>query len=232
MAPDCIFNVTGLADNTFHGFFITNFITIVFLILCSVPFHVQLVTVCDKLHKLYFSKYFTSVFKKIHCVLQTVIGLYLVASQCRQFYVPERRSKRNNQGLNQRLIQTAPPTDDCISGHQTRPILVLMEPSPLLAPSTPQTPALQQDCVIEEFTSKTVSQPPKPTEDRSLDNETPIRQVPPLLGTTHRENLQLWNRNSPEDISDVLRTNIYQEYVKTPLQTFRLVDRRYCCQPA
>ena len=58
-----------------------------------------------------------------------------------------------------------------------------------------------------------------PTEDRSLDNETPVRQVPPLLGTTHRENLQLQNRNSPEDISDVLGTNVFQGYVNTPLQT-------------
>ena len=147
MALDCIFNVTGLADNTFHGFFITSLMSIVFLILCSVPFRVQLVTICDKLCKLYFSKYFTGVFKKMYCVLQTVIRLYWVASQCQQFYVPEHRSKRNKQGLNQQLIQTAPPTDDCISGLQTRPILVLMEPSPLLAPSTPQTPALQQDRV-------------------------------------------------------------------------------------
>ena len=174
MAPDCIFNVMGPADNTFHRFFITNFITIVFLILCSVPFCVQLVTVCDKLHKLYFSKYFTSVFKKIHCVLQTVIRLYQVASQCQQFCAPERRLKRNKQGLNQQLIQTAPPTDDCISGLQTRPILVLTEPSPLLAPSTPQTLAFQQDSVTEESTSKTVSQPPNPAEDRSSDSETPV----------------------------------------------------------
>ena len=218
MALDCIFNVTGLADNTFHGFFITNLISIVFLILCSVPFHVQLVTVCDKLCKLYFSKYFTAVFKKIHCVLQTVIRLYRVASQCQQFYAPKHRSKRNKQVLNQQLIQTAPPTDDCISVLQTRPILVLMEPSPLLAPSPPQTPALQQDRVTEESTSKTVFQPPKPTEDRSSDNETPVRQVSPLLSTTHSKNQQLRNRNSPEDISDVLGTNIFHGYVKTPLQ--------------
>ena len=58
-----------------------------------------------------------------------------------------------------------------------------------------------------------------PTEDRSLDNEAPIWQVRPLLGTTHRENLQLWTRNSPEDISDVLGTTAYQGYVNTPLQT-------------
>ena len=109
--------------------------------------------------------------------------------------------------------------DDCISGLQTRLILVFMEPSPLLAPSTPQTLALQQDSVTEESTPKTVSQPPKPTEDSSLDSETPVRQVSPLLGTTYSENLQLQNRNSPEDISDVLGTNVFQGYVKTPLQT-------------
>ena len=145
-----------------------------FLILCFVPFHVQLVTVCNKLHKLYFSKYFTRVFKKIYCVLQTVIRLYQVASLCRQFYVPEQKSKRKKQGLNEQLIQTVPPTDDCIAGLQTRLILVLMEPSPLLVPSTPQTPALQQDSVTEESTSKTVFQPPKPAEDRSSDSETPV----------------------------------------------------------
>ena len=101
-----------------------------------------------------------------------MIGLYWVASQCRQFCAPEPKSKRNKQGLNQQLIQTVPPTDNCIPGFQTRLILVFTEPSPLLAPSTPQTPALQQDSMTEESTLKTVSQPPKPTEDRSLDSET------------------------------------------------------------
>ena len=60
-----------------------------------------------------------------------------------------------------------------------------MEPSPLLAPPTPQkTPALQQDRVMEEFETETLSEPLMPIEDRSLDNETPICQVQPLLGTT------------------------------------------------
>ena len=73
--------------------------------------------------------------------------------------------------------------------------------------------------MTEESTSKTISQPPKPTEDRSLDSNTPTQQVSPLLGTTPRENLQLWNRNSPDDISDVLGTCVFQVYVETPLQT-------------
>ena len=41
----------------------------------------------------------------------------------------------------------------------------------------------------------------------------------PLLGTTPRENYQLQNRNSPDDISDVLGTCIFQGYVEMPLQT-------------
>ena len=41
----------------------------------------------------------------------------------------------------------------------------------------------------------------------------------PLLGTTPRENDQLWNMNSPDDISNVLGTRVFQGYVKTPLQT-------------
>ena len=40
-----------------------------------------------------------------------------------------------------------------------------------------------------------------------------------MLGTTHRENLQLCHRNSPDDISDVLGTNAFQWYLNTPLQT-------------
>ena len=147
-----------------------------------------------------------------------MIRLYWAASLCRQFYAPEQKLKRNKQGLNQGLTQIAPPTDDCIVGLQSRPILVLLTPSPLLAPSTPHSPALQQDSATEESTSKTVCQPSKPAEDRSLDSETPIRQASPLLGTTPMGSLQLQNRNTPEDISDVLGTQVFQGYVETPLQ--------------
>ena len=102
-----------------------------------------------------------------------------------------------------------PLTDDCIPGPQNRLILVITEssPSPLLAPLTPHTLALQQDSMTEE---PTLPKSAEPTEDRSVDSETPIQQVSPLLGTTPRENLQLQNKNSPEDISDVLGTHIFK----------------------
>ena len=74
------------------------------------------------------------------------------------------------------------------------------------------TLALQQDRATEEFETETFSEPLMPIE------KTPISQVQPLLGTTHRENLQLWNRNMPEDITDVLGTTAFEGYVNTPLQ--------------
>ena len=168
----------GLANNIVQGFFVTNFITFTFLLLCLVPFHVRLVTSCDKLCKLCFSTFFTSVFTKIHCVFKTVIGLYRVAQQCRQLYAPVQKSTRNKQELNQRTQQTTPPTDEYTTGFQIRPTLVIDEYSPLLAPLT-----------TEESTPKGVSQPPKPAEDKASDSETPVWQVTPLLGTTPRENL-------------------------------------------
>ena len=70
---------------------------------------------------------------------------------------------------------------------------------------------------MEEFDIET--EPLMPIADRSSDNDTPTHQAQPLLGTTHRENLQLQNRNRPEDIADVLGMNAFQGYVNTPLQT-------------
>ena len=39
------------------------------------------------------------------------------------------------------------------------------------------------------------------------------------MGTTLWENHQLQHRNTPDDISDILGTCVYQGYVETPLQT-------------
>ena len=213
MALDCLHNVTGPAYNTLHGSIITNLIFIAFLILCIILLRDQLVTICDKL---YFYKHFNITFKKIYCVFQIIRGHYWVARQRHQFHVPEHRMKQTTQGSSLQLIQTTPPTDECIPVFQTRLILILMELSPLLAPPAPQTPALQQDRATEELETET---PLTPTDNRSSDKDTLIHQVQPLLGTTHRENLQLQNRNRPEDIADLLGTNAFQGYVNTPLQT-------------
>ena len=102
----------------------------------------------------------------------------------------------------------APLADEYTTGFQIRPTLVLNDYSPLLAP-----------LMTEESTPKAVSQPPKPTEDKASDSETPVSQVTPLLGTTPRKNHQLQHRNTPDDISNILGTRVYQGYVETLLQT-------------
>ena len=136
MALDCGFNITGPASNTVQGFFIMNIITFTFLLLCLVPFRVQLVTGCDKLCKLHIFKFFTGVFMKTHCVWESITGLYRVACLCRQLYAPVWESTRNNHELNKRSIQMAPLMDEYTTGFQIRPMLVLNDYSPLLAPLT------------------------------------------------------------------------------------------------
>ena len=98
--------------------------------------------------------------------------------------------------------------DEYTTGFQIKLTLVLDDYSPLLASLT-----------TEESTLQTDSQPPKPTEDKASDSETPVSQVTLLLGITLWENHQLQHGNTPDDISDILGTRIYQGYVETALQT-------------
>ena len=60
---------------------------------------------------------------------------------------------------------------------------------------------------------------PEATADTIPEGETLISQVTPLLGTTPSKNSQIQHRNTPEDISNILGTRVYQGYVETPLQT-------------
>ena len=76
--------------------------------------------------------------------------------------------------------------------------------------------------MTEESTPKAVFQPPKlpkSAEDKASDSEAPVSQVTPLLGTTPSKNCQLQHKNTPDDISDILGTRVYQGYVETPIQT-------------
>ena len=211
MAPDCGFNITGLAINMVQGFFVTYCITLTFLLLCLVPFWVQLVTGCDKLCKLHFFNIFTGVFVKIFCVWNIITGLYWEAHQCGHFQAPMPKLKGDKCELNQKPIQSAPPIDEYTTGFQIGLTLVLDDNSTLLPPLT-----------TEESAPKAAFQPAKQlksAEDKSLEGETPVSQVTLLLGITPSENSQLQHRNTPDDILDILGTRVYQGYVETPLQT-------------
>ena len=216
MAPDFSLNITGPAITTAQGFFVTYCITFTFLLLCLVPFWVQLVTGCDNLHKLHCFNIFTSVFVKIFCIWNIITGLYWVARQCGHFPAPVPKLKRDKCKLNQKPIQSAPPIDEYTTGIQTRLTLVLDDNSPLLTP-----------LATEEYTLKAVFQPTKQqrsTEDKTSEGETPVSQVTPLLGTTPSKNNQTQHRNTPDNILDILGTRVCQGYVETPLQTLDDID--------
>ena len=140
---------------------------------------------------------------KIFCIWNIITGLYRVAHQCGHFQAPMPKLKRDKRKLNQKSIQSAPPIDEYTTGIQTRPTLVLDDDSPLLTPKEVFQPTKQL----------------KSPADTTSEGETPVSQVMPLLGTTPSKNNQIQHRNTPDDISDILGTRLYQGYVETPLQT-------------
>ena len=211
MAPDCSFNTTGPAITTAPGFFVTYCITFAFLLLCVVPFWVQLLTGCDTLCKLHCFNIFTSVFVKIFCIWNIITGLYRVAHQSGHFQAPMPKIKRNKHELNQQPLQSAPLIAKYIAGIQTRQTLVIDDNSPLLTLLTTEKSKLK---AVFQTTKQ-----PESAEDRTSEGETPVSQVTPLLGITLSENSQIQHCNTPDDILDTLGTRVYQGYVETLLQT-------------
>ena len=203
MALDCGLNITGPAITTAQGFFVTYCITFTFLLLCLVPFQVQLVTGCDNLRKSHCFNIFTSVFVKIFCIWNIITGLYWVAHQCEHSPAPVPKFKRDKHELNHKPMQSAPLIDEYTTGIQARPTLVLDDDSPLLTPKTVFQPRKQLKFAV----------------DTTSEGETPVSQVTPLLGTTPSKNNQIQHRNTPDNISDILGTRVYQGYIETLLQT-------------
>ena len=110
--------------------------------------------------------------------------------------------KRDKHELNHKPIQSAPLIDEYTTQIQTRPTLEFDDNTPLLTP-----------LMTEEYTPKAVFQPTKQlksAEDTTSEGETPVSQVTPLLGTTPSENNQIQYRNTPDNISDILGTRVYQ----------------------
>ena len=209
MAPDCGRNTTGLAFIATQEFFVTYCITFVFFLLCMVPFRVQIVDILCKLLRF---DIFTSIFVKILCIWNIILGLYRVAHECGHSQAPVLELQKEKCEQDQQPLQSAPPPkDEYLVGIQTRQTLVIEDNFSLLAPLTIDEPEWKE-------TFQMMKQP-EFTADTILEGETLISQVTPLLGTTPSENTQIQHRNMPEDISDILGTRVYQRYVYTPLQT-------------
>ena len=205
MAPDCTCNTTGLAFITTHEFFVTYCITLVYFLLCVVPFKVQLV---DTLCKLLRFDIFTGIFMKIFCVWNIILGLYQVTCECGHSQAPE--PKLHKEKCEQPLQSALPPKDKYLVGIQTRQTLVIEDNSSLLTPLTIDEPEQKETIQTKKH--------PESTTDTILEGETLVSQVTPLLGTTPSKNTQIQHRNTPEDISDILGTRVYKRYMDMPLQ--------------
>ena len=134
MAPDYKFNHTGLAHHNFDGSIITHFIFATFLLLFTIPIHVQVVTICDRLH---FHRWICALFKNFPCIFQVVLGLYWLAQECHSLQEPTRILQAPTLRTNQDFVQTSPLPDELLFAVTTRSILVCQpEESPLTIPQT------------------------------------------------------------------------------------------------
>ena len=148
----------------------------------------------------------------ILCVWNIIIGLYWVAHKCGHSQAPVPKLQKKNSEQDQQPLQSAPPPkDEYLVGTQTRQMLVIEDNFSLLTPLTIDKPEQKETFKMTER--------PESTADKSPEGETLVSQVTPLLGTTPSENTQIQHRNTPEDISDILGTKVYQRYMDTPLQT-------------
>ena len=209
MAPDCGRNTTGPAFSATQEFLVTYCLTFVFFILFVVPFRVHFVGISQKLLRLHI---FTGIFMKTFCTWNIIIRLYWAACECGHFQVPVPKLQKDKHAQDQQLLQSVPPPkDEYLEEAQPRQTLVIEDNSSLLAPSSINEPERKETLVLTER--------PESTAEAASAGDTLVSQVMPLLGITPRENTQLQNRNTPEDIADILGTRAFQRYVDTPLQT-------------
>ena len=203
MAPDCGHNTTGPAFIATQEFFVTYCITFVFFLLCVVPFRLQLV---DILCKLLHFDIFTSIYMKILCVWNIILGLYRVAHECGHSRAPVSKLQKGKHEQDQQPLQSAsPPKDEYLVGIQTRQTLVIEDNSSLLTPLTIDEPEWKE-------TFQMMKQP-ESMADTIPEGETLISQVTPLLGTTPSENTQIQHRNSQK----IFQTYWAPEFIKSTL---------------
>ena len=121
MGPDYTFNHTGPAHHNFDGSFITHFIFAAFLLLFTIPIHVQVVAIYNRLH---FHRQIRALFKNFHRIFQVVLGLYQLAQECHSLQEPTHRLQEPALRTNQVLVQTSPPLDELLFVLMTRSIFV------------------------------------------------------------------------------------------------------------
>ena len=149
---------------------------------------------------------------KILCIWNIIVELYRLGCECGHSQAPVPKLHKEKREQDQQPLQSALPLkDEYLVGIKTRQTLVIEDNSSLLTPLTIDEPEWKETFQIKKQ--------PESTTDTILEGETLVSQVTLLLGTTPSENTQIQHRNTPEDISDILGTRVYQRHMDTPLQT-------------
>ena len=149
---------------------------------------------------------------KTFCIWNIIIGLYREAHECRHFQVPMPKLQKDKHAQDQQLLRSVPPPKDkYLEEAQPRQMLVIEVDSSLLTPSSINEPEHKETLVPMARSESTA--------EVTSAGDTLISQVLPLLGITPSENTQLQNRNTPEDIADILGTRVFQRYMDMLLQT-------------
>ena len=177
-------------------------------------------------HRNYFGLIFTGIFVQTFCIWNIIIGLYRAAHECKHFQVPVPKLQKDKCTQDQQLLKCVPsPNNEYLEEAQPRQTLVIEDNSSLLAPSSINKPEHKETLVLTERQESTA--------EVTSAGDTLINQVTPLLGVTPSENTQLQNRNTPEDIADILGTRAFQRYVDMPLQTLDgiIVNQPKCFLP-
>ena len=145
MALDYNFNHTGPAHHNFDGSLIRHSILTTFLLIFTIPIHVQVVTIYDRLH---FHRWIHALFKNFHHIFQVVLGLYQLAQECCHLQEePTCRLQEPTLRTNQDFVKSSPLPDELLFVVMTRSILICQpEESQLTTLLKPQkTPVPQQD---------------------------------------------------------------------------------------
>ena len=148
MAPDCSCNTTGPAFIATQEFLVTYCITFVYFLLCVIPFRVQLV---DTVRKVFRFDIFTSIFMKIFCIWNIILGLYQVVHECRHSQALEPKLHKEKREQDQQPLQSALPLKgEYLVGIQTRQTLVIEDDSSLLTPLTIDEPEWKETIQMEK----------------------------------------------------------------------------------
>ena len=142
------------------------------------------------------------------------MGLYQLAQECKQIVIQQNK-------IIQRQRQVQPPIDQFII---VPDLPTIQQEYSLQSPTTHSSriPVPQKNRAHTDPQKDYRPRSPATVSQNNPEVPTPlwatIQEVQPLLGTTQDQIQQLQSTMQPQDIEDILGTEVLQGYVETPLK--------------